>query len=128
MGFTWKHWVGIILGSCLLVAFVFWAENRPKLEEGTIIEKEFIPAHTERSTVPVMHRVGKVTITNMIPVTRHYDDQWTITFEGYLNDKHTVRTVYVTEVVYNSYNLGDTFVYDKDRDSDEERYEEICDN
>ena len=121
---SWKEWVFIILGSFLLVGFVFWAESRPKLEEGTVIEKEFIPAHTNRTTISIPHRVGKITTVSVIPVTRHYDDQWTITFEGYLDGKLKVRTAYVTKEVYNSYEIGDRFIYDKDRDSDEESYVE----
>ncbi len=121
---SWKEWVVIILGSFLLVGFVFWAESRPKLEEGIVISKEFEPAHTTRTTISIPHRVGKITTVSVIPVTRHYDDQWTITFEGYLDGKLKVRTAYVTEEVYNSYEIGDHFIYDKDRDSDEESYVE----
>lgn len=121
---SWKEWVCIILGSFLLVGFVFWAESRPKLEEGTVIEKEFIPAHTTRTTISIPHRVGKITTVSVIPVTRHYDDQWTITFEGYLNGEKKVRTAYVTQEVYDSHEVGDHFIYNKDRDSDEETYVE----
>lgn len=121
---SWKEWVFIILGSFLLVGFIFWAESRPKLEEGTVISKEFEPAHTTRSTISIPHRVGKITTVTVVPVTRHYDDQWKITFEGYLDGKLKVRTAYVTEEVYNSYEIGDHFIYDKDRDSDEESYVE----
>ena len=64
---NWKEWVFIILGSFLLVGFVFWAESRPKLEEGTVIEKEFIPAHTNRTTISIPHRVGKITTVSVIP-------------------------------------------------------------
>lgn len=121
---SWKEWIVIILGSFLLVGFVFWAESRPKLEEGTVISKEFEPAHTTRTTVSIPHRVGKITTVSVVPVTRHYDDQWTITFEGYVNGELKVRTAYVTEEVYNSYEIGDHFIYDKERDSDEESYVE----
>lgn len=121
---SWKEWIVIFLISFSLVGLVLWAENRPKLEEGTVISKEFEPAHTTRSTISIPHRVGKITTVTVVPVTRHYDDQWKITFEGYLDGKLKVRTAYVTEEVYNSYEIGDHFIYDKDRDSDEESYVE----
>lgn len=124
---SWKEWVGIFLGAFLLVGLVFWVESRPKLEEGTVVATEFIPAHTTRTTISIPHRVGKITTVSVIPVTRHYDDQWTITFEGYLDGKYKERTVYVSEEVYNSYKIGDFFVFDENRDADEESYVEVRD-
>lgn len=93
------------------------------VEEGIIVNKEFIPEHT--TTIPITNyiQVGDVRVPNTIYITRHYYDQWTITFEGKnKSGKVCQRTVYVSEEVYNSYKINDMFIYDKTICSDEGHY------
>lgn len=75
--------------------------------------------------IPVVTKVGNSTITNLIPVIRDYEDQWVIIFEG-MNEEgeKETRKVYTDEETYNSYEVGDNFVYVEDRDEDEPEYTE----
>ena len=93
------------------------------VEEGVIVSKEFIPEHTTMIPITTYITVGKVRVPNTIYVTRHYSDQWAITFEGKnKSGKVCQRTVYVSEEVYNSYKINDIFTYDKNICSDEGHY------
>ena len=93
------------------------------VEEGIIVNKEFIPEHTTRTPITNYITAGKVRVPITIYVTRHYSNQWAITFEGKnKTGKVCQRTVYVSEEVYNNYKIGDMFIYDKAICSDEGYY------
>lgn len=93
------------------------------VEEGVIINKEFIPEHTTMIPITTYTTVGNVKVPNTTYVIRHYSDQWAITFEGEnQSGKVCQRTVYVSEEAYNSYKINDMFTYDKTICSDEESY------
>lgn len=50
----------------------------PKLQEGEVYEKNFTPAHTTFMMIPCSIYNGKTTNIVMIPVWRHYPDQYEI--------------------------------------------------
>ena len=113
------------LGILAIILILLSLSGCSTITEGKIIEKEFIPAHTESILIPVVTKVGNSTITNLIPVIRDYEDQWVIVFEGINEEGETeTRKVYTKEETYNSYEVGDNFVYVEDRDSDEPEYTE----
>lgn len=113
------------LGILAIIVILLSLSGCSTITEGKIIEKEFIPAHTESILIPVVTKVGNSTITNLIPVIRDYEDQWVIIFEG-MNEEgeKETRKVYTDKETYNSYEVGDNFVYVEDRDEDEPEYTE----
>lgn len=121
----------LIVLCCVMVAIlliiagvaIYQSIASSSVEEGIIISKEFIPEHTTMIPITTYITVGKVRVPNTIYVTRHYSDQWTITFEGKNKlGKVCQRTVYVSEELYNSYKINDIFTYDKTICSDEGHY------
>jgi hypothetical protein len=114
------------LGIVAIILILLSLSGCATITEGVIIEKEFIPAHTESILIPVVTKVGNSTITNLIPVVRDYEDQWVIIFEG-INEEgeKETRKVYTNEATYNSCKIGDNFVYITNRDSDEPEYTEV---
>lgn len=118
--------LGCIVIAVLLIivgVIIYQTVASSSVEEGVIVNKEFIPEHTVMMPITTYIKVGKVAVPNTIYITRHYYDQWAITFEG-KNQSGTVcqRTVYVSEEVYNSYKINDTFIYNKTTCSDEGHY------
>ena len=113
------------LGILAIILILLSLSGCSTITEGKIIEKEFTPAHTETILLPVVTKVGNSTFTNLIPVTRDYEDQWVIIFEG-VNEKGEIdiRKVYTDEETYNSHEVGDNFIYVEDRDEDEPEYTE----
>jgi hypothetical protein len=114
------------LGIVAIILILLSLSGCATITEGVIIEKEFIPAHTESILIPVVTKVGNSTITNLIPVVRDYEDQWVIIFEG-INEEgeKETRKVYTNEATYNSCKIGENFVYITNRDSDEPEYTEV---
>jgi hypothetical protein len=113
------------LGIVAIILILLSLSGCSTITEGKIIEKEFIPAHTETLLVPIVMSTGKSTFTNFIPVIRDYEDQWVIMFEGTNEEgEKEARKVYTDEETYNSYEVGDNFVYVEDRDEDEPEYTE----
>ena len=113
------------LGIVAIILILLFLSGCSTITEGKIIEKEFIPAHTESILIPVVTKVGNSTITNLIPVIRDYEDQWVIIFEGTNEEgEKETRKVYTDEETYNSYEVGDNLVYVEDRDEDEPEYTE----
>lgn len=113
------------LGIVAIILILLSLSGCATITEGVIVEKEFIPAHTESILIPVVTKAGNATITNLIPVTREYEDQWVIIFEG-INEEgeKETRKVYTNEATYNLCEIGENFVYVTNRDSDEPEYKE----
>lgn len=113
------------LGIVAIILILISLSGCSTITEGVIVEKEFIPEHTETLYVPIMTKVGNSTITNLIPVMRDYEDQWVIVFEG-INEEgeKETRKVYTNEATYNLCEIGEKFVYITNRDSDEPEYTE----
>lgn len=113
----------MIIISVMLILVTF--SGCFQITEGKIVDKGFIPAHTETKIISGIRRIGKTTMPYSYPVTRSYPDQWTITFENENEDGELKkRTVYVDESTYESSKIGDYFVYDKEKHSEEEKYTE----
>ena len=112
----------LLLILALLLAFTFSGCSK-KITKGEIYEKEFKPAYTSTSVVPIVHSNGKMTFTTFIPITNHYPDRWCIRIKSLnVNDdgKYDTAEYYVTQEVYEACNIGDIFEYDEDRDFSEE--------
>lgn len=88
----------------------------PKLQEGEVYEKNFIPEHTDHLILPLVISNGKTTNVIMLPVRRHYPDQYEICIKAVQYDEWITATYYVTEEVYSTVDVGDYFRYEKDRD------------
>ena len=121
----------LIVLCCVVVAIlliicgvaIYQEVVNSSVEEGVIVNKEFIPAHTTMIPITTYITVGKMQVPNTTYITRHYSDQWAITFEGKnKSGKVCQRTVYVSEGVYNNYKINDMFIYDKTICSDEGHY------
>lgn len=113
----------------LAISLVYGVEalkDHASMTEGTVVEKEFIAAHTVHTHITMTSKVGNTTSIRMIPVIHHYDDDWTITVEGY-NRKGDLkqRTFHIDEKTYNKIEVGDHYVYDEEKDSLEAPYEEV---
>lgn len=113
------------LGILAIILILLSLSGCSTITEGKIVEKEFIPAHTETLLVPIVMSTGTSTFTNFIPVTRDYEDQWIIIFEG-MNEEgeKETRKVYTDEKTYNLCDIGENFIYVTNRDSDEPEYTE----
>lgn len=114
-----------VLAILAVILIILSLSGCSTITEGEIVEKKFIPEHMETMYIPIVTKVGNSTITNLIPVMRDYEDQWIIVFEG-INDEgeKEARKVYTDEETYNSYEIGDNFLYVEDRDEDEPEYTE----
>lgn len=114
-----------VLAILAIILIILSLSGCSTITEGVIVEKKFIPEHTETLYVPIVSKVGNSTITNLIPVMRDYEDQWIIIFEG-INEEgeKETRKVYTNEATYNSCEIGDNFVYITNRDEDEPEYTE----
>lgn len=113
----------VIFAAVCCVGIVYQEIISSSVEEGIIVNKEFISEHT--TIIPITNYItaGKVRVPITTYVTRHYSDQWAITFEGKnKTGKVCQRTVYVSEEIYNNYKIGDMFIYDKAICSDEGHY------
>lgn len=80
----------------------------PFITEGTVVNKNYYPAHDEEDTM----EVGDITI----PITNHIPDRWTITFEKLVDDntgKRARRTIFVTEKIHDKFNVGDYIFFDR---------------
>ena len=116
-----KKLILTLLSVLLIMTFV----GCSSITEGKVINKKFIPAHTDQTIITVPQRIGKITTIRTYPVTRSYPDQWQITFEGPNNKEELeTRIVYVDKTTYDSYEIGDDFVYDKEKCNNEETYTE----
>ena len=96
---------------CSFVYFVYLHIQQSSVTEGVVINMKFTPEHDETIMMPTM--IGRHTI--LMPKTRHYDDEWLITFEG--KDKKgeiRQRTVYVNKKIYDKYKKGDYIIFEKE--------------
>lgn len=101
--------VGVMLLSLLLCS----CGN--KITEGEIYEKQFKPEETITMFIPMTVYTGKTTITNIIPVIRHYPDRYIVRIRQYNEEENTFlyNEYYIDAETYNKVNIGDWFIYDK---------------
>lgn len=94
-----------------------------RLTEGEVYEKEYKEAETNVVIIPIVISNGKSTKTTMIPYVYYYPDRWVIRIREpngdgtYMTDEY-----YTAKEVYDSVNIGDTFIFDPDRDFENEPY------
>ena len=112
----WRDIVFPLIAICLIVgigvlAFVAIDACNPKLTEGTVVDKEYIAAHTTMQTTYVF--TGKVMVPRVI--TRRHPDVWRIQVVGVL-DNGEERTEWwdVGEALYNSVKIGDRVMKKKE--------------
>jgi len=74
-----------------------------RLNSGTIINKEFVPEHTQ--TYVSFIYTGKTSMP--VVRTRRVPDSWYITIEGEIKGKTRKKNIYVSKDEYDSVNIGD---------------------
>jgi len=70
--------------------------------QGIVTTKEYIPAHT--TFIPITHMVGKIPMVQMTPV--FHNEKWAL---GVIDEKGKRHWVTVSEVVYDSYYIGQSY-------------------
>lgn len=105
----WEDIVFPLIAICLIVGiailvFVAIDACNPKLTEGTVVDKEYIAAHTTTQTQYVF--TGKVMIPRVI--TRRHPDRWRILVVGFIEngDEHS-EWWDVGEALYKIVKIGD---------------------
>jgi hypothetical protein len=84
-----------------IISFVFTFSGCGEIEQGTIVDKQFKPAYAFIQTM----YVNKVFISRPIRVP----DSWYITIEGFYKNKRQERRIRVSEELFLSVSLGETF-------------------
>lgn len=98
--------VACMFTCILLTLFCVGCETVTK---GVVIDKQYHPAYT---TVEYQ-MIGKI----MVPQQRHHSEYWDITIRGYAetedgeidDSREGYETYYVSETIYNHYEIGDEF-------------------
>ena len=85
----------------------------PKITEGEVIKKTFVPEHSEVHFQPMYN--GK--ITTLIPITKFYPDSYIIDIKGKDDENNIVTESFsVTEEEYFTYKIGMWFKYDSEKE------------
>lgn len=85
----------------------------PKITEGEVIKKTFVPEHTEIHLQPIIS--GKR--TTLIPVSHFYPDSYTIYIKGKDEENNIVtESFHVTKEEYLTYKIGMWFKYDSEKE------------
>lgn len=108
--------VRIIALMGVLILSLLLCSCSDEITEGEIYEKEFKPAETITTIIPMVISTGKTVVTQMIPVIRHYPDRYIIRIRKYNEEENTFlyNEYYVDIETYNKANIGDWFIYDED--------------
>ncbi|MDE6020827.1 MAG: hypothetical protein K2H01_07530 [Ruminococcus sp.] len=72
------------------------------IESGTVIDKEYKPEHTYTTYIRTSNGI-------MVPCSTHHDAQYKIKLSGEENGETVTGWIYVSESVYESYNIGDYY-------------------
>lgn len=109
----------LVLLALALIAVLVWllieALSPPKITEGEVYEKEFIPAYNQMMIIPIVISNGKTTTTMMIPYMYYYPDSWVIKIKDFQDNKWVTEDFYVSEEIYNAVTIGSEFKYQPDR-------------
>lgn len=99
----------LVIGALVaLIGVAIWT-SIPKLIEGVVVDKEFIAAHTSRSTTFVYS--GKVTVP--IARTIHHPDTWRIHVSGMTEDGEAHAEWWeIGEALYSRIEIGDWVMRD----------------
>ena len=107
--------------SILLIALIFGGCSQ-NLTQGEVIKKEFTPAHSETTILPVVTTDGENMSTIFVPYVYYYSDTYKITIRDYIDNEEQTATYRVTEEVYDSVDIGNEFIYSKEYEPDEPEY------
>ena len=95
--------IALALILCLSI-FIFTACNDKYIGiEGTIIDKEYKEPHTTTYFI----KSGNI----MIPMKMHHPAEWYLRVEYNIDGKKKTTSYSVTEEEYNSYKIGDMYIY-----------------
>jgi len=101
----------------VILSFIFVGCS-PRITEGEVIKKTFIPEHSEVHFQPIIS--GKVTA--MIPISHFYPDSYIIYIKGKDDENNVVtESFYVTKEEYLTYKIGMWFKYDSEKHSTKEK-------
>jgi len=90
-----------------------------KLTSGEIYSKSYTPAHTQLLMLPYAISAGSSVRIVMLPYQIYHADDWVISISASREGKEVRTTYHVTQEVYDAYEVGDWFVYDKEVCRDE---------
>lgn len=113
-----------IIAACFVLTAlkVLLSVSETRLTEGEVYDKSFTAAHSQTLMLPMVHSIGKTTLTTMMPYIRNYPDTYSISIRDFQDGEWITATYYVSEDVYNDVEIGDIFKYDEDRDLEEAPY------
>lgn len=78
--------------------------------EGVVVDKTFTPSHTDTLFIPVVTGSSSV----LVPYYQHYSDTYKIKIIYHkTNTVEEYKSFRVTKDVYDSFELGDYFIYDE---------------
>lgn len=99
-----------ILKSVILVVFIFQI-GCERINEGVIIDKEFVPAYTDSGMRMEYNFFSKK--YELTSYTDHFPDRWYITFKKMVDEttlEYKTREVSVDQSTFNKYNLNDWII------------------
>ena len=97
----------LIVTIILVMIISIFCGCAKKITTGTVSNKQFVPEHNTTRIQTIHMYKGP---TTQIPITEHHPDAWYITIGGYNEKEEYVYATYkVSEEVYNSINIGDTY-------------------
>lgn len=107
----------------LLILVIICFSSCDKITQGEVYNKEYKPAESVITYIPMIHTNGKQSYTTLVPFYYHYPDRWRVDIRQPDGDgEFLTASYYVDEDIYNAIKIGDEFVYDENRDYDEEPY------
>lgn len=103
----------------IVIAMLLLCGCGTNLTEGEVYAKQFIEAHSDVGSVmiPLMNPTTGVNQIIRIPRTYYYPDTYAIHIRAIQDNEWVTAIYYVPKDVYNSVSVGDTFKYEKGRDS-----------
>lgn len=108
----------LFIGSQLFLSDL----NLTNIIEGEVINKNFNPAHSETTMLPIVTTDGENISTIIMPYVYHYPNTYKITIRNYIANKEQTATYRVTKEVYDSVNIGDEFIYTEEYEPNEPEY------
>ena len=107
-----KKVILMLIIAMMLLALIGCA---PSITEGEVYAKEYREAHARVSVFPIVISSGKTTTTTMVPYVITYPERFVIFIKAYQEGEWKTEDFYVSEETYDSVNIGDMFLYDKNR-------------
>lgn len=101
--------------AILIVCVLLLSACSPKIKSGEVYDKEYKEAFVTVSMYPVVIYNGKTSTTTMVPYTFYYPERWVIFIKSFEDGEWLTEDFYVSESVYNSISIGDTFEYNENR-------------